>query len=716
MTIHATLYECAHTPAPASRDTFDTWEEFTEALTDLTRVEAPTKAQCPYFGPYALEGETRNDANVSALSCVVVDVDALASVDALLSSLDAEGVEAFVYESPSSTDDAPRVRIVCPTTRPITRAEAAHTRLALAEALGLAPGSGVDGALPASLGFYAGRVRGTRERKTWQVAGKPVDVDALMATPLKHTWGKRAATTPREPRQNRDTNHDTTAAPTERVLELAARVEARWLEGGRETDNFEKAFYGWLLGAGWSRGEVVALVECLDSSEPDAAKRREHAKKARAAVALPGPSDAVRAWFGPTWGDVDTHVNAARRDWWAAREARRDAKAAAERGDDHALGRRVALGSPITPVRYLAEALGIGWAGKVAAIHGYAGTSKGFLLSLVALHVAAGLPLFGKPVARVPVLYLDAETEPLASNRMKQLARGLGIDLAELEHEGWIVFVDMRGGLVGALPTIGGCLSEMDRGDGALVCLDSYSSTVEGDEVKSEYAEPLWELGQVVRQANAVALVVMHERKAGAMPNAKASALEGISGTNRLAAALVTSIRMTRDDESNECCLLVTSTRAPGKRFAPFYLTWTDRDDGAIVATLEGATVGASGKASTKEDYERRVEHYVTTIERELRDSYDRDPGASMTASVLRGVCGASGADRAYAEAVSRCQYKRRSITREPGRGSSLLYRATPNIAVNVGGKFERRVVTPSKVTPRERAALDATVARLAKK
>ena len=61
--IHATLYACAYESAPVSRDTFASWPEFVDALTDLTRVEAPAKERCPYWGPYALEGETRNDAN-----------------------------------------------------------------------------------------------------------------------------------------------------------------------------------------------------------------------------------------------------------------------------------------------------------------------------------------------------------------------------------------------------------------------------------------------------------------------------------------------------------------------------------------------------------------------------------------------------------------------------------------------------------------------------
>ena len=107
-------------------------------------------------------------ANVRAVTFLAIDVDA-GDPDTVRECLEAWGVAALVYESASSTDEAPRFRVLAPTTRPITVAECYRSRFAFAEALGLAPGCGVEGAKDAAKIFFVGREPGTRPRKYWKV-------------------------------------------------------------------------------------------------------------------------------------------------------------------------------------------------------------------------------------------------------------------------------------------------------------------------------------------------------------------------------------------------------------------------------------------------------------------------------------------------------------------------------------------------------------------
>lgn len=271
------------------------------------------------------------------------------------------------------------------------------------------------------------------------------------------------------------------------------------------------------------------------------------------------------------------------------------------------LGPAIDLSTPIQKLRYLCEGLGIAFDGKCAAVHGYAGSSKGLFMSLIALCVASGKPVFGvHPVARVPVVYGDAETGVLAEIRLKRLALALGVDLGELVRDGWFRFHRLTHQLTDVMGDLEAVCRTADKGEGCAVALDSYSSLVAGDENKSEYADPMWELGRMGSRVNAVPIVTMHERKGdrdakGGKPNP----LEGISGTNRLAAALATSIRLT-PSEADDKVITVTCTRAPEARFKPIELTWADEGEGLAARTVHKAILTqaeiAERKAVEKQD------------------------------------------------------------------------------------------------------------------
>lgn len=588
--IAATLYTCAHETAPDRRDEFASWDEFVEALGDLVQVEAPAKEACPYWAPYELAGETRADANVSELSCLVTDLDAIHDVGAIVAAL--EGTAAFVYESPSSTDLNPRVRIVCPVSRPITRAECAHTRLAFAERLGLEPGCGADGVLPASIGFYAGRVKGTRDRRTWKLDGAPIEVDSLVAAPLHFTWGKRAAKTRDNLAPQLAPRDAVEPALTARVLELAARVEPRWLEGDRELDNFERAFYGWLRGAGWSRAEIVGLVECLDSNEPDASKRREHAKKARAAVALAGPSDAVRAWFADEFADVDAHVSAARREWWTRREERR-AREARERSLetplDTVFGRRHTWDEPDVPLEYYCAGLGLtpGY-GKISLIAGDPGSGKGPLASHFALCFATETPIFGAPCRKSRVLLIDVEGYRITMRRLRRMARALGVTLTDDLQVFDASRVDLLDEVVQAE-----LKAYCDEHGIEVVVLDSYTSAMLASGLDANQPE-FGKLAKALGGLERLVIAVAHANKAAAFK--KQPGLGDIAFSLALVALSQTAIMVRAGEDKN--VLEISCARAPETKFEPFAVRFVDESDGDA---LRVERVSASELAAERE-------------------------------------------------------------------------------------------------------------------
>lgn len=93
----------------------------------------------------------------------------------------------------SAPDDVRRVRVVSPVSRDIEPGECSTTRRAFAERLGLEPGCGAESALDPARLFFVGGLEGTPERACFTTSGVPVDVGAVLETPLRHTWRAESA-------------------------------------------------------------------------------------------------------------------------------------------------------------------------------------------------------------------------------------------------------------------------------------------------------------------------------------------------------------------------------------------------------------------------------------------------------------------------------------------------------------------------------------------
>lgn len=181
--MHLTLFRGARNPTPIERADFDTWREAADAIADIANDEvsvsdaivdadermAAAKIRMLAFGPYRLApGKSRSNANVEAITAIVLDVDAVPDLDALLAAVEALDEPALVYASPSDTPEARRVRVIAPLDEPIAPDACAITRYWLAERLGLAYGCGVERACDPARIFFAGRLEGTPPRDVWE--------------------------------------------------------------------------------------------------------------------------------------------------------------------------------------------------------------------------------------------------------------------------------------------------------------------------------------------------------------------------------------------------------------------------------------------------------------------------------------------------------------------------------------------------------------------
>lgn len=384
------------------------------------------------------------------------------------------------------------------------------------------------------------------------------------------------------------------------------------------------------------------------------------------AAAFDDPDLSERVWRACAPASADGARMRIRPEVLAAREPH-GTVAGKHEHDPSDLGRDWApLDGPVRDLRYLCRGLGLAYVGKCAAIHGFAGAGKGPLLTLIALSVASGKPVLGHAVERAPVLYLDAETGELAEIRAQRIARAMGVDAEALRREGWLRVVHVDRSLEDLLPAIELAADSMSVG---LICCDSYSSLVAGEENSSEYADPLWELGRLGQRIGAVPLVTMHERKAQQGGGKAPGALESISGTNRLAAALATSIRLT-PSPSDDKIVTVACTRAPEKKFEPIELTWTDGVNRELVAGFQSAVIVPPGEAARERkraETDAKLDAWVDSADRFLAD-------AGVRRITKRALADAAGVNWANATKLTEALIARRIALREFGPKNEELY------------------------------------------
>lgn len=703
--IHATLYHGAKRPKPTRQDDFEGgWPQFVESLQDLigTLPDCPDaappdiqKENMVAWSPHRLSKPYRHLDNVRELTLMVIDVDRCNLVD-LCDNLEAMGWAALIYGSPSDSEELPadarRVRVISPISRPILPSECEATRFAYAECLGLKPGQGVEGAKDAAKLFFIGLLHGSDERLWAEAEGMAVDVDDLLSLDLANDWRSTA-------KPNQIAGEVSSDIPADKVVDPAILFAARELlrKGTQSVEGYggERALFD------LSRLGEKLLTDPFENQYLNADNLNIGEDPAVQAQVLEAANPIL---CSPKWDQPKIAREAQRRAENAAspeermdrrtKLARREAEIAQPsyvEGEADELGRIVDWGKPIEPLKYLCEGLGIGWVGKCAGVHGYAGTSKGLFVARLLLSAASGQPFLGHAVRRVPVVYCDAETGAIAENRIKRLALAMGIDLGELSRDGWWSFRHVSASLTelidsGALER---ACTAADKGEGVVLGIDSYSSMVGGDENDSEYADPLWALGRLGQACNAIPIVVMHDRK-GTGVKGVGNPLEGVSGTNRLAAALASSIRLT-PSEDNDRVITVGCTRAPEKRFDPIELTWADVEGGGIAAECESAqlpTAKNKREGRAQADADRRMQTIgkrADAVESLLKGVI----ADNMTAKKIRSTIAMNGDDWIDV----RRELLRRERVIENKTGKFPTYRLLPSASAEVRGKMPRRGV-----------------------
>lgn len=307
---------------PVPKDTWEgEWSEFvSDVLPELVARDVPcprdptdaqrqaAKRKCPGFVLAPVEGR-RTDATTGAHTALAIDVDHLPDNDlgALLKR--AKRYQCAVYETPSSTDDAPRVRVIVALDAPLEPEHVIGARRALAEALGLDPAeAGTTEAEAASQVMFAGRLRGTRERGVWVYDGGQVYAAPRIATDTARakrprSSDRRGAGVLKQNRTRSERTRTPTRAPSAFPFDappdlgaLAKYVPPAGVDGDRHL--LVRALGGWLGRRGYSPEAIAEAVRLqIPASDPTerAAQAQDAAERVRRGEEAPG-WEALSEW------------------------------------------------------------------------------------------------------------------------------------------------------------------------------------------------------------------------------------------------------------------------------------------------------------------------------------------------------------------------------------------------------------------------------------
>ena len=332
------------------------------------------------FGDLRSEkGSLRHDANVLSVTGLVGDYDGgTVTIDQAVELLKAESVRAMLFTSPSSTEAAPRWRVVAPVSSECGPDEHLELMGKLNAVLG---GILASESFTLSQSYFYGKAddaahyetRDTLHMNRWvdQVDIEPVFPAARVSAPV----------------------------PVHQTVAPDARL--RTGEGRREA---LKSYIASVSARGLGKVEIDALVRVYVDQHFDA-------------------SDPV------DWSNVAGMV-----EWAAARDAagRVDVTRAVVLDEDVIapldLARIMAVDPPER--RWVWD----DWVprGSVTSLYGAGGVGKSLISLQMAISVAAGQPMFGRQTTRGRVLCLYCEDDASELHlRMRRMAEQMGVDLLE---------------------------------------------------------------------------------------------------------------------------------------------------------------------------------------------------------------------------------------------------------------------------------------------
>lgn len=162
--------------ADAKEDRRFTLEELTALIIETT---APTKAALPWlklarFGDQRTKrGSLRHNANVLGITGIEADYDGEEiAFEVAVEKMAGAGIRSLLYTSPSHTEDTPRWRVLCPTSKELPPEARGQLVARLNGILGgiLAPES-----FTLSQAYYFGAINGNPSHQAVNLDGKPID-------------------------------------------------------------------------------------------------------------------------------------------------------------------------------------------------------------------------------------------------------------------------------------------------------------------------------------------------------------------------------------------------------------------------------------------------------------------------------------------------------------------------------------------------------------
>lgn len=146
----------------------------------ISTTQAPSKDRLPWlklaaFGDHKSErGSFRNDANVLEIHGIEADYDGeRLTLDRARTVLAGAGIAAVLYTSPSHRDDAPRWRVLCPTSQALPPAD--RSKL-VGRVNGLFVGALAAESFTLSQSYYFGSVAGNALHQVIVVEGRAIDL------------------------------------------------------------------------------------------------------------------------------------------------------------------------------------------------------------------------------------------------------------------------------------------------------------------------------------------------------------------------------------------------------------------------------------------------------------------------------------------------------------------------------------------------------------
>lgn len=293
-TVSQVTYQWVPRLADSPQALTGTWEDFILSLRAGLCAVRPDKRQLPAFSPVVLHPgatELKNDT-VAATTMLVYDLDQLdpSGLAILCDRVTQLGAAAFLYESPSSTPEAPKVRLILPLDQPIDAARHKPARAFMAEALGLNVDPKTNDLRRI---YFVGMLNNTPERQTILWPGAVLPAVALPGPEAPAMAGQSPG----------PITGDEYHAQPEHIHALAEALRPAWNAGNRQAWVLE--LLGWLRGKGWPESDLTSVIEELGDSATGENPLSDYLGMVKRAKPLTGLSAFVQQALGPAMAQAD---------------------------------------------------------------------------------------------------------------------------------------------------------------------------------------------------------------------------------------------------------------------------------------------------------------------------------------------------------------------------------------------------------------------------